>query len=332
MKLTFAIGLFVLFSIQSSFAKSCQENRMGLDIGSGSTKMMVAEVDICKKAILKVLAQDSRPVQYNEDFEKSKDGTIGNETEAKGLKALEELIAQAKTFKVKSSKGVATSVFRKAKNGNEIIARFAKKLKMNLKVISQEEEALLGYKSAIATLKDVDTQMNIIVWDIGGGSMQMVGKDSEGKDQFYLGNLASVSFKNMIIEVFQLKTVEATPSPNPIGLSRTNAIALAKAYARLHVPPFFFNNNRNNVYVGVGGVHNFSVKSQLQIKDGASYSLRQLDEKAVQQAQKTDADLSGDYRATDVSNLLLVEGFMEALGIREVQLAKASLLEGIVLQ
>jgi exopolyphosphatase/guanosine-5'-triphosphate,3'-diphosphate pyrophosphatase len=330
-KLTFALFFIVILSFQNSFAKSCQENRMGLDIGSGSTKMMVAEVDICKKAILKVLAQDSRPVMYNEDFEKSKDGTIGNETEAKGLKALEELIAQAKTFKVKQSIGVATSVFRKAKNGKEIIARFAKKLKINLKVVSQEEEGVLGYKSAIATLKEIDPKVHIIVWDIGGGSMQMVGKDSEGKDQFYLGNLASVSFKNLIIEVFQLKSIEATPSPNPIGLSRTNAIALAKAYARLHVPPFFFNSNRDNVYLGIGGVHNFSVKTQLQLKDG-SYTFRQLEDKAIQQAQKSDADLSGDYRATDVSNLLLVQGFMEALGIREVLLAKASLLEGIVLQ
>lgn len=331
MKYYLVLFLVFFFSIQNAFAKNCKENRMGLDIGSGSTKMMVAEVDFCKKVLIKVLAQDSRPVAYNEDFEKSKDESIGSETEDKGLKALQELITQANTFKVKHMRGVATSVFRKAKNGKEIIARFSKKLKIPLKVISQEEEGQLGYQSALVNLKDFDSEKKLIVWDIGGGSMQMIGKDDSNKFQYYLGNLASVNFKNMIIEVFQLKSIEATTSPNPIGLSRTNAIALAKSYARLHVPPFFFNNKGDYEYVGVGGVHNFSVKAQLQLKEG-SYSLRQLDDKAIQQAQKSDADLTGDYKATDVSNLLLVQGFMEALGIREVTLAKASLLEGIVLE
>lgn len=330
MKYLFLVFIFLTIVTQNVFAKSCQENRLAFDIGSGATKMMVAEVDFCNKKILKVLTTDSRPLMYNEDFEKSKDGNIGTDTEEKGLQALKELLIQAKTFNPKRTSGVATSVFRKAKNGKEIIARFSKKLKISLKVISQEEEAILGYSSAMATTTDLDKSKKIIVWDIGGGSMQMVGKDEDKKTHFYLGNLASVSFKNMIIEVFQLKSIEKTLSPNPIGLSRPNAIALARTYARLHVPSFFINENNNTEFIGIGGVHNQSIKNQLQLKEG-KYGLRQLEDKGIQQAQKNDADLTGDYRATDVSNILLVQGFMEALGIREVTLAKASLLEGIVL-
>jgi len=331
---SFSLFLFFfsfIFCTNNSFAKSCQENRLAFDIGSGATKMMVAEVDFCNKKILKILAQDSRPLMYNEDFEKSKDGNIGIDTEEKGLAALKDLLTQAKTFNPKRTSGVATSVFRKAKNGKEIIARFSKKLKISLKVISQEEEAILGYHSAMATMTNLDKSKKTIVWDIGGGSMQMVGNDTDKKTHFYLGNLASVSFKNMIIEVFQLKSIETTLSPNPIGLSRPNAIALARSYAKLHVPPFFSNGDNKTEFIGIGGVHNQSIKNQLQLKEG-KYSLRQLDDKGIQQAQKNDADLTGDYRATDVSNILLVQGFMEALGIREVTLAKASLLEGIVLE
>lgn len=329
--------LFLFLSIIISLdlhAKSCQENRMGLDIGSGSTKMLVAEVDTCKKQIIKVLLSESRPVGYNDDFEKSKDQTISAEMEAKGLKTLQDLIALSKSHKVKSTKGVATSVFRKAKNGKEIIARFAKKLKLNLKVISQEEEAMLGYASAVSTIPDpvepIDPKKTLVVWDIGGGSMQMIAK--KGKEtHVYLGNLASVSFKNMVMEVLQLKNIESAGSPNPIGLSRPNAIAMARSYARLHVPAFFFNKNRDLEFLGVGGVHGASIKNQLQLKE-KEYSLRELEDKAIQQAQKGDADLAGDYKATDVTNLLLVQGFMEALGIREVKIAEASLLQGLLLQ
>lgn len=322
---------FVFIFVTPAFAKVCNENRMGLDIGSGSTKMMVAEVDICSKKIIKILVNESRSVGYNDDYEKSKDQSITKAMEDKGLAALEELIALGKVHKPKKTKGVATSVFRKAKNGKEIIGRFAKKLKLNLKVISQEEEAMLGYVSALAVTPLQDAGKKIVVWDIGGGSMQMTAKDEKGEMQLYLGSLASVNFKNMVMEVFQLKPIESGGTPNPIGLSRPNAIALARSYARLHVPPFFMNKNRDLVFVGVGGVHGSSIKNQLLLKE-PTYSLRELDDKAIQQAQKSDADLTGDYRQTDVTNLLLVQGFMEALGIRDVLIANASLLQGIVVE
>lgn len=330
--------LFFLFSflafLSNAQAKNCQENRLGFDIGSGSTKILVAQVDTCQKKILKVLLQDSRPVSYNEDFEKSKDGTISPVLEEKGLATLKELSDLARIHKPVKSSGIATSVFRKAKNGKDIIQRFSKKLKISLTVISQEKEAELGYASALSAVDQTDIlgqKKKVIVWDIGGGSMQMIMKEDNQKFQMYLGQLASVSFKNMIIEIFQQRSIETTLSPNPIGLSRPNAVSLARAYARLHVPTAFVNKERNLIYVGVGGVHNQSIKNQLQLKE-MSYTLRDIDDMAVQQAQKSDKDLTGEYRSTDVSNLLLVQGFMEALGIREVLLANTSLLQGLLIE
>ncbi|MNJ04032.1 hypothetical protein D3C73_1646060 [compost metagenome] len=50
------------------------------------------------------------------------------------------------------------------------------------------------------------------------------------------------------------------------------------------------------------------------------------------QVWKGDSELTGEYRATDVSNLLLVEGFMQALNIPQVTIVKASLIQGILVQ
>ncbi len=331
--------MLITFSFLISFtleAKNCFENRMGVDIGSGSTKILVAQIDVCNKTIIKVLLQESKAAAYNDNFEKSADGSITPEMETKGFSVLKELIELSRIHKPKKTSGVATSVFRKANNGKQIIARFSKKLKISLKVISQDEEAQLGYDAAVATLGAeasglLGEKRQVVVWDIGGGSMQMITRDDKKNFLTYLGSLASNNFKNMIIEVFQQKPIETTPSPNPIGLSRTNVVALARAYARLHVPPQFVNKERDKVYVGVGGVHNQSIKTQLQLK-GSSYSVGDLDDLAIQQAQKSDKDLTGDYRATDVSNLLLVQGFMEAMSVREVNLVNASLLQGLLIQ
>ncbi|MBY0413926.1 MAG: hypothetical protein K2Q18_07160 [Bdellovibrionales bacterium] len=330
--LRFFIGFIATFTL-CAFGKDCQEIRMGLDIGSGSTKIMVAKVDMCEKKILEVLLNESRPVGYNEDLDKSSDGNLSPAIIEKGLTTLKEMVEKGKSFKPKKNYGVATSVFRKAKNGSDVIKTFARKLNLRLEVIPQETEALLGYLSVMALVdpKVVDTK-NLVIWDIGGGSMQMFALDDKKKPILYLGDLASVTFKNMVIEVLQMKALDKESSPNPIGDKREQAISLARAYARLHVPNALKVMLKDHTIIGVGGVHGQSIKNQLQLdpKD-PKYSLEELDKAARSQSQKSDKDLAGDYRATDVTNLLLVEGFMEALGVKEVKVVNASLLQGALL-
>lgn len=309
---------------------------MGLDIGSGATKIMVAKVDFCKGKVLEVLLNESKQVSYNEDLEKNADGNLSEAIIESGHKSLSELIAKGKTFKPKKSYGVATSVFRKAKNGTDVIKGFAKKTGIKLAVISQEEEAYLGYLSVMSLMDEKDpAAKNIVVWDIGGGSMQMFSMDENKKPQRYLGDLASVTFKNMVIEVIQSKSPETTTTPNPIGDKRDQVITLARSYARLHVPADLKYQIKNRTVVGVGGVHAYSIKGQIQGQTQTKepfYTLEQLSATSKIQVEKSDSELKGDYRSTDVTNLLLVQGFMEALGIKEVKVVNASLLQGVVLR
>lgn len=305
---------------------------MGLDIGSGSTKMMVAKVDFCKNKVLEVLHNESQAVQYNEDLEKHADNNLSPAIIAKGQEVLTGMINKGKTFKPKKIYGVATSVFRKSQNGTDVIKGFARKLKVRLEVISQEEEATLGYLSVLSLMDEkTNENRNIVVWDIGGGSMQMFSMEKTNKPHMYLGDLASVTFKNMVIEVIQSKTLESTTTPNPIGDKREQIIALARSYSRLHVPASIKHDLLSHTVIGVGGVHGHSIKNQLQLKDG-QYSLEELDKAGKVQSQKSDKDLIGDYRSTDVTNLLLVQGFMEGLGIKEVKIVNANLLQGVMLK
>lgn len=305
---------------------------MGFDIGSGSTKVMVAKVDFCQNKVLQVLYNDSRAIQYNEDLEKNADGNLSPAIIEKGMGAIKEMMAKGKTFKPKRSYGVATSVFRKAKNGTDIIKTFARKLNLKLEVISQDTEALLAYLSVISLVDEnsVGTK-NIVVWDIGGGSMQIFTLDANKKPVRYLGDLASVTFKNMIVEVLQSKNIETTNTPNPIGDKREQSIALARSYSRLHVPSELKALIKDRVVIGVGGVHGQSLKNQLQLTE-MKYTVEDLDKLGKTQVLKSDKELQGDYRSTDVSNILLVEGFMEGLGIKEVKVMSINLIQGVLLK
>lgn len=321
---------FLFFFSLNSFAKDCQEVRMGLDIGSGSTKIMVAKVDACKKKILEVMLSESRSIQYNEDLDKSPDGNLGATVIEKGAVAITEMIAKTKKFKPTIAYGVATSVFRKAKNGKKVIKDFSMKFKIPMNVISQEEEAMLGYLSVLALRDDVGPlKKNFVVWDIGGGSMQFFYLNDKKEPSIYLGDLASVTFKNMVIEVLESKNIETTNSPNPIGDKREQAIALARSYARIHVPADLKTYLKENMVIGVGGVHNRAIKDQLTSSEG-KYALEDIDTLGKLQVMKKDEELTGEYKATNISNLLLVQGFMEALGIKEVNLVNANLLQGLM--
>lgn len=324
------LRLIIISSFLISFkavAKNCQEVRMGFDIGSGTTKMMVAKVDFCEAKILEVLYTENKPISFNEDLEKSKDGSLSPMIIEQGLKTIGELADKAKTYKPKKAYGVATSVFRKAKNGSEVIKGYSKKLKIKLEVISQVEEASMGFISAQSLTDD----KNIVVWDIGGGSMQMWSQAGSSKAETYLGNLASVTFKNMVIEVIESKNLESVSSPNPILNKREQVIALARSYSKLHVPVELKSAIKAKKVVGIGGVHSQSIKNQLQLKN-MTYTIDDLDKVGKIQVEKSDNDLTGDYRATDVTNILLVQGFMEGLGIKEVSIVNASLLQATVLK
>ena len=328
----YLILLCSLFISSDAFAKNCQEVRMGLDIGSGATKVLVAKVDYCKSKVLEVLLTESRPVEYNEDLDKNKDGNLGPAIIAKGQGVLSDMITKGKTFNPKKIYGVATSVFRKSQNGTDVIKGFARKFKVQLEVISQEDEARLGYYSVLSLMDEKTIEnKNIVVWDIGGGSMQMFSMEKNNRPHMYLGDLASVTFKNMVIEVIQSKPIESNSTPNPIGDKREQVIALARSYSRLHVPADIKRDLLDHTIIGVGGVHGNSIKNQLNLKT-MQYSLEELDKAGIVQSQKSDKDLTGDYRSTDVTNLLLVQGFMEGLGIKEVKIMNANLLQGIILK
>lgn len=308
-------------------AKICQETRLGFDIGSGSTKMLVAKVDFCEHKIVEVLHSESRSIAFNEDLEKNKDNKLSPAIIEVGLKNLQEMTAKGRSFKPKKIYGVATSVFRKSHNGVDVIKGYAKKLGIKLEVIAQTDEAMLGYLSA----RSATNEKNIVVWDIGGGSMQMWSQVDDKKPLVYLGDLASVTFKNMVIEVIQLKDTQSVSSPNPIGDKRDQIILLAKSYAKLHVNAELKKAISELSVYGVGGVHSQSIKNQLQLKE-MKYTLEEITRGSATQVLKSDSELTGNYRATDVTNLLLVQGFMEGLGIKEVKLVDATLLQGVVLR
>lgn len=313
------------------FAVDCIQTNAAFDIGSGTTKMKIAKVDICKHKIIKILFESNRSVEYKQALKESKSNILEERIIKVGIKKLLELKAEAKQFNPKSYLAVATSAFRTAVNGEKIAKQISKETGIFIKVISQEKEAEIGFVGASLGLES--NLENYIVWDIGGGSMQMTTVNSQGKYSIYEGKLASVSFKNHIIEKIQKKNINKVKSPNPISKTEKNiAISYASEFARSTIPADIIAKLKkaNTNIIGIGGVHYFSIAKK--VSGSENYSLKMLEDQITKNLNRTDSELGDDeYVSTDTVNLILVAGFMKEFGIKEVKTKKINMTNGILI-
>lgn len=323
----------------------CLENRMALDIGSGSTKILIAQVNTCLQLIHEVYFKDSQSIKVKESL------TSSQEIPENILKQLENTIATWKKnhshLNIKTYKGAATAVFRHAKNGSDIIHKLSQRLKISIHIIDQNKEAQLGFLSAVA--QSPYKIQDIIVWDIGGGSMQLTSYLGQGEFLYHKGQTASVSFKDLVLKL--KPTSENTTSPNPLG-DKVAVLATneAKKIGLNTLEDDFKNAVRTKKVIGIGGVLAKSVFRQInetlktktlqaylpgmnpqEDDDLPFFTDTEIDRTLKLKASWNDKQIGGDYPETDVTNLALVSGFMKALNLKKVYVVNTDLTYGLIL-
>ncbi len=319
------VRLFLILSFLVSCAQldqtsinKCEVTKASFDIGSGSTKMVVARIDRCQEKIINVLYEASRAIELKDHLLKNKN-YFRKDFIYHSLDQIAELksIAQEKGASVFNA--VATAAFRSAKNSKYFKNAIKERVQIEVSTINQTTEALIAFNAAKSKAKE----QNLVVWDIGGGSMQIVKARNKSKN-IYLGKLASVSFKKEVLELLQKKS-----SPNP--LTKPGAIR-AMDYARKYAGESakeIIGDIKDLYVVGVGGVHFYSIRNQTG--KNPYYTQNDLLNALLERSKLTDKQVGGEYASTDVTNLALVLGYMQALGIERVHPMKVNMAHGILL-
>lgn len=312
--------------------EKCDTVRAAIDIGSGSTRLKVAKVDKCKNKVEEILLEREEKVDYKEDLIKSHRDSFSDSIMNTGLATLTTLKAEAEKFSPKEYVAVATAAFREAKNGQKFIERINVKLWINARIIAQSEEALLGFYGSANNLGAKPE--NTIIWDIGGSSQQIVKYNGNNRFIVYEGKLGSVPFKDYILK--KVKRSHAF-SPNPINSYQAKlAVEYAEHQALKTVKKDikeFLQNTKDIKVLGIGGVHYYSVRNQVDpTGEKDTYTIGDIEKTLNSKLGKTDSELGNpQYVQTDVSNLALVFGFMKALNIYEVKTAKINMTDGLIL-
>lgn len=141
------------------------EIRAAFDFGTKKIKMQVAEVHGGKVQLLFNKTVEN-PIMLDERC------WITKPSLDKVIDVISSLKAEIACYRVATIRAVATEVFRKAENGGQVIERLGDQLGFPIHLIDPQEEGRLAYASA-AYFAQRDP---VIVWDLGGGSSQIIGK------------------------------------------------------------------------------------------------------------------------------------------------------------
>ena len=234
--------------------------RAAFDIGSAVIKCTVADVDISTGRVVELVETLSEKVDFSEDLDRSYDSNLSTEIMDKGVEALMKMKRVAEELKAVEYSAAGGSVFHQAQNGRAYFVRIEEKTGIPSRIISEQQAAMLSFHAVQQHMEDASREL--LVWDIGGGSMNMTARRTDGGLLFYLDSMASVSFKNALVELIQKKNPDTTATPNPVSAREAEqALAYIKAHATVAVPTVFKSKIRNgNVLVaGIGGVHYYSV-------------------------------------------------------------------------
>ncbi len=349
--LTFIVA-FLIVSLSNVSAQNCVKVRAGIDIGSGTTKMVVARTNACTNVVLRVLAPAAgakleRTVKFKKNTITAQDGrkVFSVEIIEQSIQALTELKEEAIRHGAEEFSAVATSAFRNVdrEHAISVAGRIRSALGIPVRIISQDEEARIGFFGA--SVRAGVPLKNLLVWDIGGGSMQLSRwVDKEGKIESYKSTFANEEMHRYIIEELQNGDYARVNTPNPIGtndLYRT--IRRAAQVASESIPESIVQAIRSNPAIqaiGIGGVHFYSNCEVMKrfASDGCRYGREELRDQISANSHLTDAELvqnglsaSIDYAPYRISGGALTVGFMQVIGLEFVRSLKVDMSDGILI-
>ena len=224
--------------------------RRVLDIGSGSIKCEVAEVEPTSKRIVRSIFSASVQTLFLRDLKHSGSDSmmISPEMYALGMNTIKNFIANTNHLGVTQTAAVATEAFRKAANGKATVAAFARECGVEISVIQGEQEARLGYESARA-LSGLEADA-LLVWDCGAGSFQL----SNGSDSH--------------VDIHGSGTMRAVASAIEVGLTRGQLSEALLAYLRteLKTVPLWLQTEVLHSVVAIGSSQ--SIFNQQRVLSG----------------------------------------------------------------
>ena len=147
-----------------------------IDVGSNTIHLLVGEVD--DGAVIPV-AGEKISARLGAGVEKT--GHLDERRLGLAAEAIKLFVGIAAMNGASPPEILATSAVRDAGNGQELVDRVREATGLEMRLISGEKEAALGFRGALSAVRH---EGKVLVVDLGGGSAQLIlGDTREGPDE-----------------------------------------------------------------------------------------------------------------------------------------------------
>lgn len=226
------------------------ETRAALDIGSGQTKITIADVNTVSNKIVCIHQQSVKFVFLRKDLAMSPEGILSKTIQSHLIETLNEMQQASAIYNPVKWIATGTSVFRQAQNSQEFIEETEKATGIKIQVISQAEEAEIGFHSALGVSQE--ERDNIISLDVGSGSFQTTCL-IDGKLHMYGSEIGSQAVFDALFEI-RKQAFSIEHNIHPLSYGEVMGI-IEKVKTRLQSPPeWIVNNKRKIIAIGNGNI------------------------------------------------------------------------------
>lgn len=314
-----------ILSSSSALSSGRYEIRIGLDVGSGSTKAKGVVFDSYRSSIDKELKSLNVPMGYQKHISQSAGGhTLSEEAQVEGMQKLLDIINSFKHNGIDTIKcaGIATAWARNAYNSSDY-TDLLDKFGMHIKTISQKEEGEIGYKVAESKLMSANDNAELVVLDIGGGSFQLTHQGSYDLDVFN-GPYGSSNFSKEIRDHVG----------NHNSFLSTDEVSLAREYAKEHVN-FDKVGNDDVKVAGIGQFLNLGIKGLLDKEYVTLTDVKDLissfSDMTFSEANAQFPKIGSEFMLAEHTNLILLEAIMEAEQVDTIHFVDAKSVDYVML-
>jgi len=290
-----------------------------IDCGSNSTRLLISNVE---NGRLQNLLKQHEVTKLSENLIQTKE--IGDDSKKRFYKVLRKYFKIIENNKVEEVLCIGTAAFRNSRNSDEIIDDVKSKFKLDLKVISGEEE---GYLTGLGVQSSFEDLENYLIVDIGGQSTELI---------YDIDKRVNVDSKEIGVVMMN----ENFLNQNPISLvDEDNAIQFFDEI-------FYASDFSDRNFIGVSGTftsigsmylnqtkYNEDEIDRIDISYESIHNLYEnLKLQTIPQIINSYPSLDPKRAATITSGLFLVINLLKKYEINQLKVSKSDILEGLILK
>ena len=290
-----------------------------IDCGSNSTRLLIADVQEGK---LQNLYKQHVVTRLSDNVDTT--NVISADSKKRFIKVLRKYIKKIEEYDIQEVFCIGTAVFRNSKNSNEVIEEVKKRLNLEIRMISGEEEGILtglGVQSSFEKLE------NYLIVDIGGQSTELIF-DIDKKLNIKSENIGVVSLSenylhdNPVKENEERRAIEYFNQIfDDVEFDERELIGVSGTFTSL-----------GSIYLNQRNYDENEIDKITITQNSVDNIYRKLKSLSVPQIMSNYPNLDPKRAVTITSGIFLVTNLLKKYKIKQLKVSKSDILEGLILK